>query len=382
MKLYKIFIKHLILVFILLILSSVLFGAEPTAKAYLIVDAKKGNILYGKNIDLELPMASTTKIMTALLVLENEPLSKIITYDEEAKKTDMGNMFIPAGSKLSVKAGLSSMLLLSSNDMSVALAKSFCSKDEFINLMNEKAKEIGMNHTHFVNPHGLNEDNHYSTCYDLSLLSREAVKNKDFLSFMKSDDKITYTYKGKTGHKKLRSTFGKLYSFYGLKGIKTGYTRAAKKCFVGYVVRGDVSLISVILGSKDAMGETKDLVNYTIAHCDYVTVLDPSKDYIVNYNKHKIPTKPLKMEKIYTNKDNKIKYKIFPTCHYPIKKNTKIGKACVYDRGRLIDTVPLFSKKTILCSIKDGFITFVLILIVGLICYFRYKELICYRKLK
>lgn len=349
--------------------------AEPTAKAYLIVDAKKGNILYGKNIDEKLPMASTTKIMTALLVLENEPLSKTIVYDEEAKKTDMGNMFIPVGSTLSVRDSLSAMLLLSSNDMSVALSKSFCSKGEFIDLMNKKAKDLGMNNTHFLNPHGLHEENHYSTCYDLSILTRETIKNKDFLSLMKADDKIKYFYKGKTGHKKLRSTFGKLYDFQGLKGVKTGFTHKAKKCFVGYLVRGDVSLISVILGSKDAMGETKDLMSYTILHCDYVTVLDPAKDYIVNYDNNNIPTKPLKMERIYTNKDNKIKYKIFPTCKYPIKKNTKIGKACIYDRGRLIDTVPLFSKKTILCSKKDGFITVILILAVLLICYYRYKKL-------
>lgn len=367
--------RYFFLVLILIIFSSILFGVEPNARAYLIVDAKKGNILYGKNIEEELPMASTTKIMTALLVLENESLSKIITYDEEAKKTPMGCMYIPIGSKLSVKDSLSALMLPSSNDMAVALSKSFCSREKFIYLMNQKAKELGMKHTHYVNPHGLHEENHYSSCYDLSILSREAIKRDDFLNLMKPNDKITYTYNGKKGVRNLRSTFGKLYSFPGLKGIKTGYTHNAKKCFVGYVERGNVSLISVMLGCNNAMEETRDLVNYTLLHCDYITVLDPAKDYIINYDNNNIPTKPLKMERIYTNKDNKIKYKIFPTCHYPIKKNTKIGKACIYDRGKLIDTVPMFSKKTILCSKRDGSISAILILAVLLICYYRYKKL-------
>ncbi len=236
-----------------------LTDADLTAKAALVMDAATGTVLYEKNADRRTYPASTTKIMTCLVALENFPdLQQLVTVGPEAGQisSDSSVLGIRQGEQYPMLDLLYGMMMRSGNDaaMTIAVAVSG-SVEAFAGLMNQKAKELGCKDTHFVNPHGLHDESHYTTAYDMALIARAAMQNRTFREIVAAK---SYTMSATSQREKWRvetsnPMFVATSRFYypDLVGIKTGYTSRAGRCFVGAADKDGVELISVVLKSKN-----------------------------------------------------------------------------------------------------------------------------------
>lgn len=238
------------------------FADEPKTGAVsaILLEAGTGKVLYEKNAYIKLPMASTTKVMTAILALECCALSDTVTVTEDAYGTEGSSIYLELEEKMSVEDLLYGLMLNSGNDAAVALAVHIGgSLEGFANLMNAKAREIGANNTNFVTPHGLPNGDHYTTAYDLALISAYALKNKDFSTIV-----------GTTYHRTTTGNFQRtfknknklLWQYEGGNGIKTGYTKAAGKCLSFAAQREGMQLIGVVLNCPDTFNAAMSILNY------------------------------------------------------------------------------------------------------------------------
>ncbi|QQG47833.1 MAG: D-alanyl-D-alanine carboxypeptidase [Candidatus Woesebacteria bacterium] len=231
-----------------------------SAQGVLAVDSDSGVILYQKDIDQKLYPASTTKIMTALVSLDFYKDDDILTI---GKLNAIGqSMHLIEGEKIYFKDLLSGLLIYSANDAAEALAQNYTGgRDEFIAKMNEKAKNLNLENTHFVNPTGLDQENHYSTAKDMIRLSEIAMQNKKFASIVKTKEKIVRSTDGKLVHY-LTNINKLLGTVDGVEGIKTGWTEEARENLVTFVERNNKKVYIALLGSQDRFGETKELINW------------------------------------------------------------------------------------------------------------------------
>ena len=223
----------------------------PDAKAALVMEAGAGTVLYGKNIHRELPVASTTKIMTALLTLEERDLWEEFTVPAAAVGTEGSSMGLKKGDRVTLWALAAGMLLSSGNDAANAAALRISgSLPAFAKRMNRRAALLGMNHTHFKNPSGLDEPGHISSAFDLALLARAALKNPLFYELCSSKYE-TVSFGRPPAEYRLRN-HNKLLTLYpAAVGVKTGFTRKAGRCLVSAAEQDGVRLIVVTLGCAD-----------------------------------------------------------------------------------------------------------------------------------
>ncbi len=257
--------KTVSLLLILTMFIAVPFSSEASAGAFLIMDGRTQTVLEERNSKSTLPMASTTKIMTALLVLEQVSLEEIVEIPQEAVGVEGTSLYIKKGEKYTVNELLYGLMLQSANDCAEALAWYVGKGDvsSFVKQMNDKAKSLGLKNTKFANPSGLPDKEHYTTAYELAVIMFYAMKNP---KFRKITSTTQYKIHGNTivNHNKLL----KLYS--DCIGGKTGYTMAAGRCLVSMAERRGVSLICVTLGIRDDwnihtnayekwFGKTKDI---------------------------------------------------------------------------------------------------------------------------
>lgn len=246
-----------------------------TARAAVLMDATSGRILYEKEADLRLPPASTTKVVSAIVALESgRSLKQNLTVSKEATRVPASKLYLRAGQSLTVEELLYSIMLASANDAAMVLAEGIGgSVEHFSNLMTKKAHQIGAVNSNFTNPHGLTAPNHYSTAKDLALLFRYAMKNPTFREIVQtkfSSVRTTARVRKKIVPRRIsvRNHNRLLWNFDGALGGKTGYTRAAQKCFVGAVQRNGATIIVAILGSRDLWNDTKRLLEYGFDHYD------------------------------------------------------------------------------------------------------------------
>mgnify|MGYP006277994685 CR=1 FL=1 len=253
---------------------------DINAKSAILIDAKTGEILFEKNKHKKMYPASTTKILTGILAIEMGNFDEIITVDDKTPYEIEGtHIALEPGEKLSFKDLVNSMLIESANDSAVVIAKNLSgSVENFADLMNKKAKELGAKNSNFVNPNGLPNEEHVTTAYDLAMIAKYAMKNNVFRNIVKN-----YTYTIPPTNKKSEERYMKsanrlLYStsninvdgnivdikYDGAIGIKTGYTVAANQCLVAGAKRNGKELISVILSSdgKNKWVDTHKLFNY------------------------------------------------------------------------------------------------------------------------
>jgi D-alanyl-D-alanine carboxypeptidase len=223
-----------------------------TAKAVIFSDSTRKKRLYGKNVYAKILPASTLKVMTALLVLEKLSLDKVVSVSREATYPQPSKINVRLGEEYTVRSLLYAVLLKSANDASVVLAEAVAgSEDAFVDMMNKKARALGCKNTKFVNPHGLpDRDAQYTTAYDMYLIFREALKYPFFKQAIQYRHKTIYSEAGRkialTSHNDILFSKWKQ-KLYG----KTGYTKAAKACFVGYVEKDGRDLIIAIFGCKN-----------------------------------------------------------------------------------------------------------------------------------
>ncbi len=219
------------------------------ARYALLMDASNRRVLFEKDGYTKVPMASTTKIMTLLVALEQGNPDSVVTVSEYAASMPNVKLHMKAGEQYRLGDLLYSLMLESHNDSAVAIAEHVGgSVEEFAKLMNEKAKELGANSTNFVTPNGLDAENHYTTAYDLALIASSAIENEEFCKIIQTP---SYTFYEQTTGKSFtvnnKDRF--LTSYEGAIGIKTGFTGNAGYCFVGAVRRDDRQLVSVVLAS-------------------------------------------------------------------------------------------------------------------------------------
>lgn len=245
---------------------------QTYGKSVALIDGNSGRILYEKNGRQELPMASTTKIMTCMLILEEYDLEKIITVSAQAEKQPKVKLQIRQGEKYCVKDLLYPLMLESDNDVAVALAEGCAgSVDCFVKKMNQKAKELGCIHTHFVTPNGLDATGHYTTAEDLCKIAAYALKNSRFQSIITTQK---YSFHEQNTNKSFcvsnKNAF--LEMFPGAVGVKTGFTNRAGYCFAGAVKQGNSLFVSATLAAgwppnkSYKWSDTKQLMTYGIHH--------------------------------------------------------------------------------------------------------------------
>lgn len=252
----------------LLVLSSAVFAKGSrraiSCQSAIFSDSTKVKRLYGKGVHNRILPASTTKVMTALLVMENLSLNERISVSRAATYAQPSKINVAPGEQYFVKDLLYAILIKSANDASIVLAEAVAgSEQNFVKMMNKKAKQIGAKHTKFANSNGLptKGGSQYSTAYDMYLIFREALKHKFFRNAIRLKSKTIHST---SGRKIVLHSHNKILFYNWNQKIygKTGYTRAAKACFVGTLNKGSSTLIIGVFGCTDRWDDIKHIVSY------------------------------------------------------------------------------------------------------------------------
>ncbi len=259
----------------LLCLLGLCLTASPRAEAFsvsaeaaFLLDADSGRVLFEKNADVPMLIASTTKVMTALIVLETcEDMDELVTVRPELIAVEGSCMYLKANEQVSVRELLYGLMLMSGNDAAMVLADHCCgSVEAFVERMNERADELGLENTRFANPHGLDRETHHSSARDMANITAEAMKNELFAQIVASPS-AEINGRVMRNHNKL------LRLYPDAVGVKTGFTRAAGRCLVSAARRDGRLLIAVTLKAPDDWNDHIALFNYGFSHTRRVTVL-------------------------------------------------------------------------------------------------------------
>lgn len=239
--------------------SSVTALPKTNSRRYIVYDRISKSMIIGKNEDVKSAMASTTKIMTTIVILEKSDLDETVTVSAKAGGTGGSRLGLKRGDKASVKDLLYGLMLRSGNDAAVALAEHVGgSVKEFAELMNEKASELGLTNTHFVTPHGLDDANHYTTALELAKLTDYAMDNETFAKIVGTKSTTIYI---NNQPRQINNTNELLGVLNGVVGVKTGFTNNAGRCLVTETKRNNMDIITIVLGADTKKDRTKDSVN-------------------------------------------------------------------------------------------------------------------------
>lgn len=332
-----------------------------SAKAAVLMDAGSGKILYEKNGDQPLAIASVTKVMTLNLIFDaienkNISLDEKIIVSESAASMGGSQAFIDAGYIYSVKDLIKAIIIGSANDAAVAMAERVCgSESAFVNKMNIKAKELGMNNTTFKNSTGLPEDGHLSTARDVAIMSMELLNHNDYFKW--SNIWMDEIYHEKDGRvTELVNTNKLIRSLQGCNGLKTGYTNEAGFCVTTSVERGDMKLISVVLGgetSKSRFNDSVELINYGFANYKNECIVKAGDIYgevqITNGVEEKLKTIAVEnftlCKKIDGNDVIETRTELPEKINAPILEGQEIGKIIISLNGTDVGEVKLYADK-------------------------------------
>ncbi len=255
---------------LLLLLPAAALGE---ARSAILIEAKTGRVLYEQNAHEALPMASTTKIMTALVALENGNLDDPVTAGKNAYGVPGTSIYLSLGEQLTLEEMLYGLMLASGNDAAVAIAEHIGgSVEEFCRMMTKRAAEIGCENTVFSTPHGLPAEGHHTTAWDLALITREAMKNPAFREIV-STQRASLPWADHEYGRVLTNKNKLLSTYAGALGVKTGYTRAAGRCLVFAAERDGLSLIGAVLNCPDWFDEAAALLDRGFENWQMVTVL-------------------------------------------------------------------------------------------------------------
>lgn len=323
-----------------------------SSQSSILIDGDTGRIFYEKNSHEKMGMASTTKIMTALLALENGELNDKVRIDSEAVGIEGSSIYLKEGEIISLKDLVYGLMLRSGNDAAVAIASHIGgSSEEFIDLMNKKAKSIGALNTNFTNPNGLSDDNHYSTAYDMALITREAFKQEEFRNIVNSKSYKSNRIENNYFYNKNKT----LSEYDGGNGVKTGYTRKSGRCLVSSASRQGLNLISVSLNAPNWFSDNYKLLDYGFETYKPFFIYDKgqfvkkikidkgTKEYLdlVTEDGLFFPLKEDEREKI------KIHVQSLSDIELPIEKDQIVGSISVYLDSKLINEGNLIAKSSI-----------------------------------
>lgn len=332
---------------------SVTFTGDFKVRGMLLMEASTGRVLFAKDENKEVPLASVTKVMSTLLVMEaiqegKIKLSDMVTVSQRAASMGGSQVYLEFGEQMSVDDMLKALIVVSANDATIALAEHvYGSEETFIAQMNKRAKELGMMNTVFVNTNGLDAEGHYSSAYDVALMTRELLKFPLVTKY--STIWMDTIRNGEFG---LANT-NKLIRFYqGANGMKTGFTSIAKYCLSGTAQRDGLQLIAVVLGadsSDERFAVTKKMLdfgfaNYTVMHPDKAT-LDPiTTNGGVELTTALEYTPPsLLLEKGQSKVETK--FELPESIEAPVAKGETVGVVRYYVGGTEVGNAPIFCAK-------------------------------------
>ena len=329
------------------------YQLSSSAKGMCVIEKDSGRVIYSKNKDEKLPMASTTKVATAITVLENcDNLDETITVNDKAVGVEGTSIYLRKDEEIKVIDLLYGLMLRSGNDAATALA---ChvggTVEEFANMMNEMAKSVGANNTNFANPHGLDNPNHYTTAYDLSLITAHALNNPIFAKIVSTKNYVIEAT-NKSDKRYLSNKNKLLSSLEGCCGVKTGFTSKAGRCLVSASKRDDCTIVCVVLNCAPMFEESSTLINSAFSEFEYEKIIDKDKEI---YNEYIINNKEGKLY-LYTKED----------FYYPLRNNEysdlkltysvdldnaksgdEVGEIKIFFKNNLIKTLKLYTMNKI-----------------------------------
>ena len=321
-----------------------------SAKSAILIDADSGRVLYEHNSYEKLPMASTTKIMTGLLSCESGKLNDSVKVSAFASGTEGSSLWLKLGEKQTLENLTYGLMLKSGNDAAVAIAEYLGgSIDAFALLMNKKAREIGAVNTNFENPHGLDSDGHYTTAYDLALITREAMKNKNFSEIV-STKTYSIPMQGEKWDRALKNHNKLLWNYDGCNGVKTGFTKKCGRCLVSSAKRNGRELICVTLNAPDDWKDHTYLLNYGFDNFE-TEVVAKKGNYACNYVYDEKNNRSVNLNFgddfiVSVAENDIIKTEIaYQKIILPAKKGIKAGSMIVYCNGEKIGEIDLITDK-------------------------------------
>ena len=325
--------------------------ADVPAQAAYLIEANSGRVLYAKNENARLPMASTTKIMTALLAIESGRMDETVTVPDAAVGTEGSSMHLKSGETIRLADLVYGLMLTSGNDAAVAIA---CLLDgstgAFAARMNARAAEMGLNETHFVNPNGLHDPDHYTTARDLVLLGAAAMENPVFAAVVGTQYRKT---EGSNPHT-LKNKNRLLWEYEGGIGVKTGYTKTAGKCLVFAAERGGMKLVGAILNCPTMWNTAKSMLD--LGFSTYRVKLFLAADTlfsvpIENGEKKTLSAAPIRGILYPTKADGSERYTVEtsfgPIRSAPIEAGDTLGTATLFRDGIAVAAVPIVAAETV-----------------------------------
>lgn len=344
-----------IIIFILMItplFKETASALSVSAQYACVIDAMTGNVLYEKNAYEKHSMASTTKIMTALVALENKPLSDIVTASKNAAGTEGSSIYLRAGEKITLEDLLYGLMLASGNDAAVAIAEHVGgSVENFAVMMTEKAKSLGLKNTSFKNPNGLDEEGHHTTAYDLAMITRAALQNEKFKEIVSTKTKNISN--GEESYMRTLTNHNKLLRLYsGCIGVKTGYTKKTGRCLVSAAERNGFRVIAVTLNAPDDWNDHMNMLDYAFSSYSSKPLI--IKDMVLKT----IPVENGSIDRLellakdsyyvtLTGKDDlaniSLNYKTPKKITAPVKKGSVIGSIEISYKEKLLAEIDLLS---------------------------------------
>ena len=325
-----------------------------SARSAVLIDSASGRILYEHNAHEKLPMASTTKIMTGLLACESGKLSETVKASAFASGTEGSSLWLKIGEKQTLENLTYGLMLKSGNDAAVAIAEFLGGNtDAFALLMNKRAKEIGAVNTNFKNPHGLDSDGHYTTAYDLAMIAREAMKNKNFRKIV-STKTYSIPMEGEAWGRALKNHNKLLWLYDGCNGIKTGFTKKCGRCLVSSAERDGQEIICVTLNASDDWNDHKYLLDYGFENYTMKTAVKKGERMGKLVNGEKGVFLVSENNVSFTVKDGE-EFTVKTTVtdkELPVKKGEAAGKSEIFLNGEKIGETDLIAEKTVK---KPGF---------------------------
>ncbi len=361
---YRIFTA---IIFSLLICTSV-HAAEKDLKleadSVILIEATTGRVIYEKNADVVRPPASMTKMMTCILGLEYLVPDDRIRISQNAAYTEDSDLQLQENDVISASELLRGMMLVSDNGGAVAIAEAVSGNvASFSKLMNDKAREIGCEHTHFENPNGLPNDNHYSTARDMAKISMYCLENWDFRDIVSTQRETIHWLEPSNVTVRVENTNKLLATYKGMTGLKTGWTRAAGGCLAASAKRGDIELIAIVMHAPDTDTRFKDaetLLNYGFDRVTSIYGVDKEqvekKVFVRNGTKGSIAVGlqddlnyPLLRDEYRQNLT--VEYDLPKVIDADVKAGDIVGKAKLKYNGRVVASVPFVAKE----DVESGF---------------------------
>lgn len=360
--------KRLLITAMLFLLISFIFSLDVlwaqelnvSAEAAVLIDSETGTILYGKNHLDKRPPASTTKVLTAILAIEQGKLSQVVTISRRAAQTGEASINLIEGETITLENLLYGALLKSGNDACVAIAEGISPTiEDFVQLMNFKAKLLGCYNTNFINTNGLPHNKHYTSALDLAVITRYALQNPVFSQIVSTPEK-TIEWENSPRQKYLKNTNKLLITYPGATGVKTGTTDKAGQCLIASASRDGRTLIAVILKSHNRFGDASRLLEYGFNNYYNMEVI--KKNQVLNIAGEKFN---LDEDRIFKTRENLVLTlkkgdKANITCE--IKKNglningegrETIGYLKIYNYDQEIGTIAIYPEKGEVLPKKD-----------------------------